>query len=110
VLTEQRQFVVTEMFLMWEKIPHLTSKTLCFQLRAVVGGIYSIIAVVKMGSSDRTKIDLVPWDYASAAHRSRMLAQRQACGWHDDQIDAWAAQSESGERTLYWIVSMLNSE
>lgn len=51
------------------------------------------------------RIDLIPWDFTSEEHQTRMYLQRLACGWRSDEIQQWVELGRDGAKTLYWIVS-----
>lgn len=36
-----------------------------------------------------------------------MYLQRLACGWRSDEIQKWVELGRAGQKTLYWIVSVL---
>lgn len=53
---------------------------------------------------DAPKLTLIPWDYTSEAHVTRMLEQRRACGWMAEDVPAWAAKATKGLKTMFWVV------
>jgi hypothetical protein len=52
------------------------------------------------------KVQLVPWDYTSPEHISRMHDQRVACGWRADEVLSWAESARKGGKWFYWVVGL----
>lgn len=57
-----------------------------------------------METRSSAKVELVPWDYESAAHCDRIFRQREACGWKSEEVEMWRDKSRNGTKMLYWIV------
>ncbi|KAI1385247.1 uncharacterized protein F4822DRAFT_338635 [Hypoxylon trugodes] len=57
-----------------------------------------------MTSKIAAKVELVPWDHTSDAHRERLVQQRIGCGWMEDAIEAWRDMTVKGTKTMYWIL------
>lgn len=57
------------------------------------------------GTGKPSKVELVPWDPRSEQHFKRMVEQRIACGWDQDEVPEWQTKALSGEKFLYWVVS-----
>ncbi|KAI8628164.1 hypothetical protein F5Y19DRAFT_486198 [Xylariaceae sp. FL1651] len=51
----------------------------------------------------RTKIELIPWDHRSETHITRMIAQRETCGWDAEKVPSWALRAERGLKTMFWV-------
>ncbi|KAI0418611.1 hypothetical protein F5X98DRAFT_113873 [Xylaria grammica] len=50
------------------------------------------------------QIDLIPWDHTSEAHITRMVAQREACGWAASEVvPSWVSRAEEGLKTMFWV-------
>ncbi|KAJ5183704.1 hypothetical protein N7492_001320 [Penicillium capsulatum] len=52
-----------------------------------------------------SKIDLIPWDPDSLAHRTCLRQQRVECSWHQEKVDTvWREEQTKGDKCIYWIV------
>lgn len=51
------------------------------------------------------KVELVPWDPTDEKQFQRMVDQRTACGWAQDEVPEWKPKALEGKKFLYWIVS-----
>ena len=51
-------------------------------------------------------VRLVPFDSGSEAHAGRMRVQRVACGWGEEEVDAWKGRCEAGSKVIWWLVSL----
>jgi hypothetical protein len=61
-----------------------------------------------MGSdSKRTEsVVLIPWHPVDEAHYQRMVDQRVACGWREEEVPEWKRKQLDGVKFVYWIVSV----
>ena len=57
-----------------------------------------------MASKHAWKVDLIPWDYTSEEHVTRLYEQRIACGWRAEDVNLWAESAGKGGKVFYWVV------
>ncbi|ORY62967.1 uncharacterized protein BCR38DRAFT_345318 [Pseudomassariella vexata] len=51
-----------------------------------------------MSSKHAWKVELIPWDYTSEEHVTRMYDQRVAYGWRAVEVPSWAESAKKGGR------------
>ncbi|RDA95238.1 hypothetical protein CP533_1915 [Ophiocordyceps camponoti-saundersi (nom. inval.)] len=49
------------------------------------------------------RVELIPWDAADGSHVKRLVAQREACTWAEDEVFAWRDLMMRGVKTIFWI-------
>ncbi|CAM1511573.1 Fc.00g090860.m01.CDS01 [Cosmosporella sp. VM-42] len=52
----------------------------------------------------KTKVELIPWDPTDEKQFQRMVDQRIACGWRQEEVGEWKEKMLNGQKFLYWIV------
>ncbi|RDA87413.1 hypothetical protein CP532_7030 [Ophiocordyceps camponoti-leonardi (nom. inval.)] len=57
----------------------------------------------KMKEQRQFEIELVPWDATDGAHVKRLIAQREACTWAEDEVPSWRELMIRGVKTIFWI-------
>jgi len=60
--------------------------------------------ILKMSSTNKPHIQLIPWDPASPAHIERLVQQRITCGWDSEAVPSWVGKQESAVFNLSWLV------
>ncbi len=62
----------------------------------------SVPPLIKSTSS---QVTLIPWDPDSPSHIERMIQQRIACGWKQNEVNLWRSFQKDGTMALQWVVS-----
>ncbi|RCI10513.1 hypothetical protein L249_4340 [Ophiocordyceps polyrhachis-furcata BCC 54312] len=70
---------------------------------AAMGRASTAPPALKTASRQRCRVELIPWDGTDGAHVSRLMAQREACTWAQDEVLAWRELMVQGVKTVFWV-------